>query len=330
MNGPDTLHMGNVQSDITQYRLREAITPGELANRLGVAKSTVLAWERGDRNPSSKNLERLQELFRNRRLARIEGEEGISKPVTARIQALPFTELSPEDFENFYADFLSYKFPTADQVMRLGARGHKQYGMDVIVIESGKIVFAVQCKREKSFSVAKAKEVFRKVAEEDLAKNLEESEKVLGLAVTSCSPSLSLLAIEEPGWKVWDGLNLSREVRQLPRNQAVDLVDSYFPGYRASFLGIDEPSVWEHPSSAFGGPFENSPFHHDWKFVGYDEPLNQLKKILDHPGPSLSLIVGQGGVGKSRLLKEVSSYALLTADVFVLSGVPEVGPDESV
>ncbi|EFQ79676.1 helix-turn-helix domain-containing protein [Corynebacterium pseudogenitalium] len=320
--------MGNVQSDITQYRLREAITPGELANRLGVAKSTVLAWERGDRNPSSKNLERLQELFRNRRLACIEGEEGISKPVTARLQALPFTELSPDDFENFYADFLNYKFPTADLVTRLGARGHKQYGMDVIVIKSGKIVFAVQCKREKSFSTAKAKEVFRKVAEEDLAKNLEDAEKVLGLAVTSCSPSLSLLAIEEPGWKVWDGSNLSREVRQLPRNQAVNLVDSYFPGYRASFLGIDEPSVWEHSSSAFGGPFENGPFHHDWKFVGYDEPLNQLKKILDRPGPSLALIVGQGGVGKSRLLKEVSSYALLTADVFVLSGVQEVGPDQ--
>lgn len=328
VNGPDTLHMGNVQGDITRYRLSEGITSGELANRLGVARATVLAWEKGERNPSPKNLERLHELFRSKELIHFEREEGVSMPVTAGLQTLPFDELSPEDFENFYADFLNYKFPTADQVTRLGARGHRQHGMDVIVIESGKIVFAVQCKREKSFSASKAKEVFRKVAEEDLAKQLEEAEKVLGLAVTSCSPSLSLLAIEEPGWKVWDGSHLSREIRQLPKHQAVNLVDSYFPGYRASFLGIDAPSVWEHPSSAFDGPFESGPFHHGWNRVGYDEPLNQLKNMLDRPGPSLSLVVGQGGVGKSRLLKEVSVHALLKADVFVLSGVSEVGPEQ--
>lgn len=320
--------MGNVQSDVTQYRLREGLTPGELANRLGVACSTVLAWERGERNPNPKNLERLQELFRSKELAHTEHEKGIRKPVTARLQSLPFDALSPDDFENFYADFLSYRFPTADQVTRLGARGHRQYGMDVIVIESGKIVFAVQCKREKSFSAAKAKEVFRKVAEEDLAKHLVEAEKILGLAVTSCSPTLSLLAIEEPGWKVWDGSNLSREVRQLPRHQAVNLVDTYFPGYRATFLGIDEPSVWEHSSSAFDGPFGNGPFHHGWTLAGYDEPLNQLKNMLDHSGPSLALVVGQGGVGKSRFLKEVSRHAVLAANVFILSGVQEVGPEQ--
>ena len=328
MNDPDTLHMGNVQSDVARYRLREGVTLRELAKLLGVARSTVSAWERGERKPSPKNQERLNELFRNRELGHFEGGKGISKPVSARLQTLPFEELSPEDFENFYADFLNYKFPTADQVTRLGARGHRQHGMDVIVIESGKIVFAVQCKREKSFSAAKAKEVFRKVAEEDLAKHLVDAEKVLGLAVTSCSPSLSLLTIEESGWKVWDGSNLSREVRQLPRQQAVNLVDSYFPGYRESFLGIDEPSVWEHPSFAFDGPFDNVPFHHSWTLVGYDEPLKQLKNMLDRPGPSLSLVAGQAGIGKSRLLKEVSSYALLAADVFVLSGVQEVGPEQ--
>ena len=47
---------------------------------------------------------------------------------------------------------------------------------------------------------------------------------------------------KHPGWRLWDRIDISREVRGLPdKVAAIRLVDSYFPGYREAFLGVGSP-----------------------------------------------------------------------------------------
>lgn len=319
--------MEQVGDELSRYRQRKNITRAELAKRLDVSTSTVAAWERGDRSPNPENLNRLRSLVINRTGSQEEQKDAPSTPAVPKIRDLPFSQLSPSDFENFYQDFLRCKFPRAQLVTRLGKSGHRQYGMDIVVIESGKIVFAVQCKREKSFGLSKAKQVIEKVEAEDLASRLRGVKKVLALALPSCSPQVSLFVTRHKDWTVWSGSNLSTEVRQLPKQQAIQLVDAYFPGYRDSFLGIRGPSVWETPSGVFDGPF-NGPFSHAWNLVGCTKQLEQLQLQLDRPTASLSLVYGQGGMGKSRLLKELSVRASSKTDTFILASSGLIGANQ--
>ncbi len=50
-------------SRIAQQRKKEGMSQAELAKRMNVSRSSVLAWERGDSYPSTDNLVRLSKLL---------------------------------------------------------------------------------------------------------------------------------------------------------------------------------------------------------------------------------------------------------------------------
>ena len=67
------------KSALRELRLQDELTQGELANKLGVAKSTVSMWESGERKPSLEMLEAIADFF-NVNMARLLEEEETPAP----------------------------------------------------------------------------------------------------------------------------------------------------------------------------------------------------------------------------------------------------------
>ena len=119
------------------------------------------------------------------------------------------------------------------------------------------------------------------------------------------SPGARQEIAKYPGWQLWDRIDISRKVRDLPdKIAAIRLVDSYFPGYREAFLGIWKPSPWE-STETFFRPFGGMPvFTHSWDLVGRDQELASLAALFQDPVRRVALLVGPAGIGKSRLLRQ--------------------------
>src|SRR5688572_7922034 len=57
--------------------------------------------------------------------------------------------------------------------------------------------------------------------------------------------------------------------------------------------------------------------------VGRDDELHQLARLVDAPGPSVAILAGEPGIGKSRLVQEL--VAKIPASVPVLIGQADPG-----
>lgn len=77
--------------NLKTLRLQDGLTQGELAERIGVGKSTISMWEKGDRTPSLEMLETLADFF-NVSLSELWGDE--KKPA-----AMDGSGLSEEEME---------------------------------------------------------------------------------------------------------------------------------------------------------------------------------------------------------------------------------------
>lgn len=55
--------MGDFPNVFKQLRIREHLSQQELADKLGIAKSTVSMYENGNREPDLETLERIADLF---------------------------------------------------------------------------------------------------------------------------------------------------------------------------------------------------------------------------------------------------------------------------
>jgi type III restriction/modification enzyme restriction subunit len=84
-------------------------------------------------------------------------------------------------------------------------------------------------------------------------------------------------------------------------------VDIYFSRRRFELLGETDYGAWE-TTKEFFAPFENSAglFNHVWKLVGRKQATSDLKKALDNGDNRAVLLIGSGGAGKTRVLKQVT------------------------
>src|SRR5262249_18214894 len=94
----------------------------------------------------------------------------------------------------------------------------------------------VQCKREQQFGP-------QKVAKAIGAAELEVDESVIALARTATA-NARFEVDKHDGWKLWDQADVSRQVRQLAPESALQLVRPYFPSHVEAFLGIRPASPW--------------------------------------------------------------------------------------
>lgn len=300
---------------IETERKKRGWDQAELAVRVSRKQQTVSRWEKGDSRPTLDDLLKLIELFSVDKgvwyaQAGYEVEE---EPDISLAPYLPLQNLSPEKFELFCKAVIGALNPGAE-VQRYGTQGHKQEGIDLYAKTSASIL-DYQCKRHKQFGPADIKKAVK-----DTTFRAKHHHLLLS---RNASPLAKKEIANYPDWSLWDRENISEKVRNLPnKDDAVRIVDTFFPGMRKSFLGVDEPSPWLTPQDFFL-PLENRSrlFSHGWTIVGRLKELELLKDFERQKDTQAILISGRGGIGKSRLLKAwAEGVSKSTAVRFVSSG----------
>jgi transcriptional regulator with XRE-family HTH domain len=306
---------------IRERREALGLDQATLAANLDVRQQAVSGWENGRSRPRratlddvarvlSVDLDTLLDAGGYRPLA-----QAVRLPVRPLTRALPLDELTEERFEDLLTDVVATLHQDG-HVSRYGGRGHKQHGIDILVTADGTNLATGQCKRHREFGPAAVERAINEVT-------ITAPKNYLFLSRLVATPAARKEAGKHATWELWDGEDISRHIRKLPREQAVRIVDTYFPGHRESFLGISAPGPWLLPEEHFGGT-RGTVFNHEWSLVGRQTQLEQLLGAAHQGDAAVAFLVGAGGVGKTRLLKAFADAAPAGAQIRILPGDVQV------
>lgn len=293
---------------VREGRRRLGWDQAEVARALDLRQQTVSRWERGKSRPQRHVVVRLASLLdlNAQELLALAGygslddrSVDVPPPVRPRVTVLPVAELSPERFEELVADLARLRHTSA-HVSRFGAQGHRQHGFDVVAASEGSFEAAYQCKRRERFGP----EDVRRAVE---AATLDVAESYLVLTRVA-SPACRAEMLKHERWTLWDVEDLSREIRALPLDESVRIIDTYFPGWREPLLGVPEPGPWVGVDEFFRPLLGSAVYTHQWGLVGREPQLRQALHMLTST-QRIGCLVGRGGIGKSRLLREIATQA---------------------
>ncbi|MEV1198845.1 helix-turn-helix domain-containing protein [Microbispora rosea] len=293
---------------IRQARLRQGLDQAELSRRLEVSQQTISRWERGKTRPEEAQLRHLanalhlslDDLMDVGGYGRPQfGQSEPMQPVRPRVTTLPLEQLSSEDFEQFSADLARALYPNATDVHRYGAQGHAQAGIDVIVHPPSGHPVGIQCKRHAEYGPAKVRAAVK-------ALTLDLSDCYIFLTRVA-TPDARAEVAKHRNWHLWDKEDLSRAVRMLPdRDAAIRIVDTYFPGWREPFLGVAAPGPWLTTDEFFRPRLGSGLYSQEWELVGRSTELLEICEFVTNGDEQVALLLGRGGLGKTRLLREIA------------------------
>jgi transcriptional regulator with XRE-family HTH domain len=266
----------------------------ELARQLDVRQQTVSRWECGQTSPRGERLQRLRAVLGI--------DVATTPPHRPLLEELPFNRLDAYQFEAFCDALASWLYPDAQEVLRYGVPGDKQYGIDIRVVTADGERIGIQCKKYEKFqpaSFAKA------VAELDRAR--ARVDRCVLFLSTRATAAVMSTCDELAEWTIWDSRVLSREVSKLPRDQALTLVDRFFPDMREEFLGVRNPSVWQTAEEAFPVSLPSPVYSHEFQLVGRTSILEAMTSFAAvSEGAQIGVVTGVAGQGKSRLLCQLA------------------------
>ncbi len=282
---------------------------------MGVGQQTVSAWERGRSRPRQSQLPALCSVLGLSIGEVTEAGSYEVDPAKAThnlVLTLPFENLSDEAFEAFIRDLSARKYP-GRSATRNGSTGHKQFGVDVFIDGEGERI-GVQCKRHKTFGPEDIRAAVAEVTAE-----AKITSGVIALSRKTATPAARLEMQDHAGWRLWDGEDLSALVRKLPRADALALVDTYFRGMREPFLGVHEPSPWLTPDEYDSALAGRLGVDRNFELVGRE---NELHRLIDLSAAleERIILIGRGGIGKSRLLRAFAHSDIGRAVVFASRG----------
>ena len=279
----------------------------QFARQLGtVGQQTVSRWERGTYRPRKAMVPQIASVLGIDPQAVLDAMAGshppsplVRPPVRPLLTELPLGMLAEDVFERFSTDLARQLYPHPDVVHGYGARGHKQGGIDIEVTHPEGRPTGVQCKRAEKFGPAHVRAAVKALI-------LDVRECIIFLSRVA-SPGARQEIAKHAGWQLWDIVDISRAVRYLPDQvAAIRLVETYFPGYRGAFLGMTKPSPWD-TAEAFFRPLSGNPvFTHGWELVGRGQELHSLEAFFGDPHRRVAVVVGPGGIGKSRIIRQLA------------------------
>lgn len=287
-------------SFITQLRLKVGLSQqSDLAGLVKTSQQTVSRWESGASRPRDKQMPLLASVLKAN-LDELLAAAGYTArtPVATFDQPFPIDALPPDSFERFCLYFLSEMYPTAI-VHRVGGQGHTQDGFDVDVFFPEGNYFTFQCKRVDDFG---PKKVHAAVAKHTRV----ATKKFLLLTRPAASPQARQAIREYVDWDIWDREDVSRIIRQhLSKDQQLRLVDTFFYGQRLALLGETEAGPWQTTKQFFDAFAAGQKiFSHQWQLVGRDAETTDIVASLSNPNVRATLLIGPGGSGKSRVLRQ--------------------------
>jgi transcriptional regulator with XRE-family HTH domain len=278
----------------------------DLAAKLGCSQQSVSRWEAGRARARLNQLPAIAAVLQEdeAKLRQAAGyDAGMSRSAAVSVsfdRPFPIEALTPESFERFLDDLLHYLYRDAREVRRAGKTGHTQGGIDLLVVQADGTRFTFQCKRVVRFGPAEVLAAVRAQTEPATRKFLVLSR------VASPQAAAALRAFED--WELWDSEDINRLIRQrLSGEEQIRLIDTYFPNQRFALLGVAAPAPWQTVDEFFA-PFHGklATFSHDWSLVGRATVADDIVRSLAQEDRCGVLLVAPGGVGKSRMLKQVA------------------------
>lgn len=287
---------------VSESRRARGWTQRYLAQRVGFSQRAVSAWERGISEPDEDVKQRVAAALglqsRPLNASLLDRKPGVQYPGRARLAELPLDVLDPMEFEDFAAALVAALYPQVQRAYRLGKSGHKQGGFDVVATQNGKIRVGVQCKRVARFGPAEVHKT--------LAAAVTPADECFVYLSRVASPAAHDAMRQYAGWQLWDRQVLSQVVHDLPPGAAVQIVDRFFPNLREQFLGHRLPSPWFAPADHFQRTSRSEHYSHRWRLVGREQLLGDVAAFAERGDGQVGLLVGRGGIGKTKLLYAVS------------------------
>lgn len=271
----------------------------DLADLVNTSPQTVSRWEAGLSRPRQKQIPLLERVLKAKPDELLLAAGYSTKTVVATFdRPFPIEALSPDSFERFSLHLISALYPPSAQVHAAGGQGHTQEGLDIRVVLADGLVHTFQCKRVDEFGPQKVHTA--------VARHTAAADKKFLLLSRVASPQAREAVGQHKDWDIWDRDDVSLRIRQLPKEAQRRIVDTFFQGRRLELLGETEVGPWQ-TAEEFFAPFtaeKRQAFSHRWQLVGRDEELKSLIQKLSDSQLRLVLLVGAGGAGKSRLLKQ--------------------------
>ncbi len=297
-------------------RTRLALSQGALAGLLEVSQQTVSRWEQGISRPRPRLIAKLAEVLSldvaelaaaaggttssASSVDRTDGPADDTAPLRPLTPTLPFQRLTPEEFERVVADLMERRYLGA-KVSQLGGQGDDQRGFDILIVQPDGHRIGIQCKREQQFG---PKKVMKAV---DAAK-LDVDESFIALARVATAEARFELD-KHAGWQLWDLADLSRQVRLLDTEAAHQVVRTYFPDHVEAFLGLKPASPWRTAEEYYRSS-SHTLLDHRQALVARAQLVDEVVAWVNDPqGTEIAMVIGRGGLGKSKLLWEVASRA---------------------
>ncbi|MCF8557703.1 MAG: helix-turn-helix domain-containing protein [Candidatus Nanopelagicales bacterium] len=296
-----------------------------LAAQLDVGQQAVSAWENGRSRPRRAMLGDVARVLAIDEDALLDAGEyapragTVGGPVRPLTRALPLDSLTEERFEDLLTEVME-TLNLGGHASRYGGRGHKQYGIDILVASDGTNLATGQCKRQREFGPAAVTKAINEVT-------VKSPKNYLFLSRLVATPAARAEVAKHPSWELWDGEDISRYIRKLPLEHAVRIVDTYFPGHRESFLGVPSPGPWLRPEDHFNGN-RTAIFHQEWSLAGRESQRGELASAAYQANATAAFLVGAGGTGKTRMIKAIAEAAPGGTDVLILPGDAQVSASD--
>ncbi len=227
-----------------------------------------------------------------------------SPPVAPRPEQLPLSDpnWSWEGFQAFCLELVSL-IPITDRAGRnhhFGKQGDPQGGIDLFADMRSSEHWGFQCKKEKRFGKADAQKAI-------MATTYKAKKFVILLSIEATAAVRTLMRRRRK-WYLWDVRDISQRVRQLPLDDARRLLDAHFgPPWRRAFLGLTAASTFPTADAYFRPLLDPANlFRHTWALIGRGAFVDRLHAFVDAGGPCAAVVLGRGGIGKTKLLHAFS------------------------
>ena len=216
---------------------------------------------------------------------------------------VPFPEFLPLDdpnlpwerFEAFCEEFIS-KLPGVKETHRYGRTGSRQRGIDIFAdLDTGER-WAFQCRQWKKFTKTNATRAIQETT--------YKADRFILTLSRNASSGVRDACDGHPIWDVWDVGDISRKVRELGMHAGARLVEAHFGAtWRKDFLGLHGLASFVTPDEFFQPLLNTSAlFNHGWQLVGRSGHLHQIHEFVQSPEQKVAILVGRGGIGKSKIL----------------------------
>ena len=218
-------------------------------------------------------------------------------PVAALLELLPLDDpnLPWERFEAFCEDLIS-RLPGVKETHRYGRRGSRQRGIDIFADLDNGDRWAFQCRQWKKFTKTNATRAIQETS--------YKADRFILMLSRQATSGVRDACDGYPSWDVWDVGDISRKVRELGMHSGARLVEAHFGApWRNDFLGLHGLASFVTPDEFFQ-PFSNKSalFNHAWQLVGRSDHLRQAHDFVESPEQKVAILVGRGGIGKSKIL----------------------------